>query len=124
MAFKFNHNNFNVLDLERSLEFYQAALGLVETKRHQASDGTFTLVFLGDLATTPHRLELTWMRDRQAPYDLGENESHLAFTTDDFEAAYQLHQQMGCICHENKARGLYFINDPDGYWLEIIPEKK
>ena len=123
MAFKFNHNNLNVLDLERSLEFYQTALGLAETKRREAPDGSFTLVFLGDQATT-HRLELTWLRDHQTPYDLGDNESHLAFTTDDFEASYQLHRQMGCICYENKAMGLYFINDPDGYWLEIVPEKK
>jgi lactoylglutathione lyase len=31
---------------------------------------------------------------------------------------------MGCVCYENKAMGLYFIEDPDGYWIEILPEKK
>lgn len=33
------------------------------------------------------------------------------------------HEEMGCICFENPAMGIYFINDPDGYWLEIVPEK-
>lgn len=33
------------------------------------------------------------------------------------------HQQMGCICFENQAMGIYFISDPDGYWVEVIPTK-
>jgi len=122
MKFTLDHNNLNVLDLEKSLAFYKEALGLVETRRHEASDGSFLLVFLGD-GTTPHKIELTWLRDREEPYNLGENEFHLAFRTDDFNAAYQLHEKMGCICYENKEMGLYFIQDPDGYWLEILPKK-
>lgn len=121
--FKFNHNNINVLDLEKSLSFYKSALGLVEVRRHNASDGSFTLVYLGDGAGG-HRLELTWLRDRKEPYNLGENEFHLAFTTDDFEAAHELHSKMGCICYENPGMGIYFIADPDNYWLEVVPEKK
>lgn len=35
-----------------------------------------------------------------------------------------MHEQMGCICHENKAMGLYFIEDPDGCWIEILPRKE
>ena len=50
-------------------------------------------------------------------------EFHLAFQTDDFEAAHALHAEMGCICFENEAMGIYFIQDPDGYWLEIVPAK-
>lgn len=110
------------MNLEKSLTFYQQALGLKETRRHKAADGSFELVFLGD-DQSPHRLELTWLRDREKPYDLGENEFHLAFAADDFQAAHQLHQQMGCICYENEAMGIYFIADPDGYWIEIIPPK-
>ena len=123
MKFAIDHNNLNVCDLNRSLAFYQKALSLIEKKRHQAADGSFILVFLGD-DTTSHKVELTWLRDRKEPYNLGDNEFHLAFKTDDFDAAYKLHQEMGCICYENKAMGIYFINDPDGYWLEIIPVKK
>ena len=40
---------------------------------------------------------------------------------DDMDAAHELHKKMGCICFENPAMGIYFINDPDGYWIEIIP---
>ena len=72
--------------------------------------------------TTKHRLELTWLRDRKEPYNLGENEFHLAFDVDDMKAAHEKHKAMGCICFENPAMGIYFINDPDGYWIEIIPE--
>ena len=120
MKFTINHNNFNVFDLQKSLAFYKEALGLKEIQRHQASDGSFSLVFLGDSQTT-HQIELTWLRDRKEPYNLGDNEIHLAFKADDFQAAHQLHQKMGCICYENKDMGIYFIEDPDGYWLEIIP---
>ena len=123
MKFTFAHNNINVIDLGKSLEFYKSALGLVEARRHQAKDGSFSLVFLGD-GTTAHRLELTWLRDRREPYDLGENEIHLAFTVDDFEAALKKHKEMGVVCFENPAMGIYFIEDPDGYWLEILPEKR
>ena len=121
MKFKFAHNNFNVRDLDKSLAFYQQALGLTEVRRKQAEDGSFTLVFLGDGGRTPHELELTWLRDRDRPYELGDNEFHLAFTVDDFEAAHALHSEMGCICYENKNMGIYFISDPDNYWLEILP---
>ncbi len=122
MQFRFAHNNFNVLDLDRSLAFYSAALGLAETRRVRAGDGSFIIVFLGD-GLTEHRLELTWMRDRVEPYDLGDNEFHLALTTDDFEAAHARHKEMGCICYENPAMGIYFINDPDDYWIEILPPR-
>lgn len=123
MKFVFSHNNLNVLDLDKSLRFYSDALGLTETRRKSAADGSFTLVFLGDGATL-HKLELTWLRDRKEKYNLGDNEIHLAFTVDDYKAAMELHRKMGCICFENEAMGIYFIEDPDGYWLEILPEKK
>jgi len=122
VKFTFAHNNFNVLDLERSLAFYAEALGLVETRRIEAADGGFVLVYLGDGAT-PHKLELTWLRDRTAPYDLGENEFHLALTVDDFDAALARHRALGCVCFENPAMGIYFVADPDGYWIEILPRR-
>lgn len=122
MSFQFAHNNFNVRDLEKSLAFYEEALGLKEVRRKEAADGSFILVYLGD-GVTPHSLELTWLRDFDRPYDLGDNEFHLAFTTDDMDASHAKHAAMGCICFENEAMGIYFINDPDGYWLEVIPSK-
>ena len=124
MKFTFAHNNFNVIDLDKSLKFYEEALGLKEVKRKEAADGSFILVYLGD-GVTPHQLELTWLRDWEKDhYDLGYNEFHLAFHVDDFEAAHAKHKEMGCICFENPTMGIYFINDPDGYWLEIVPAKR
>ena len=122
MKFVINHNNLNVLDLNKSIAFYQQALGLKEVRRKEASDGSFILVFLGD-GQTPHSIELTWLRDRTEPYNLGENEFHIAFTVDDFAAAHALHSEMGCTCYENKGMGIYFIADPDGYWLEVVPQR-
>lgn len=120
MAFTFAHNNINVKNLDESLAFYQEALGLTETRRKEAADGSFTLAFLSD-GKTPHLLELTCLRDHPQPYDLGENEIHLALRADDYQAAHAKHQAMGCICFENEGMGIYFIEDPDGYWIEIIP---
>lgn len=120
MNFSFAHNNINVLDLQKSMEFYEKALGLKETSRIESEDGSFTIVYLGD-GVTPHNLELTWLRDWDRPYNLGDNEFHLALRVDDFEAAHKLHKEMGCICFENEAMGIYFIADPDNYWVEIIP---
>lgn len=122
MKFQFAHNNFNVLDLDRSLAFYRDALGLVEVSRKTAEDGSFIIVFLGD-GVTGHNLELTWLRDWDLPYNLGDNEFHLALRVDDFAAAHQKHKDMGCICFENEKMGIYFINDPDNYWIEIIPTR-
>lgn len=121
MKFRFLHTNFNVLDLEKSMAFYEKALRLKEIRRIETSD--FTIVYMGDGATD-FQLELTWMKNRTAPYDLGEQEFHLAFRTDDFEAAHRLHDEMGCICYENPDMGIYFIQDPDQYWLEVLPPKK
>jgi len=120
--FHFDHNNLNVLDLDESLTFYREALGLQEKKRVVAKDGSFILVYLSD-GSSKHQLELTWLKDRKDAYDLGDNEIHIAFTTADFEAAHSKHKAMGCICYENKAMGIYFISDPDGYWIEILPER-
>ena len=124
MKFTFAHNNFNVIDLDKSLKFYEEALGLKEVRRKEAADGSFILVYLGD-GTTSYQLELTWLRDwEKDSYNLGDNEFHLAFETEDMEAAHDKHKEMGCICFENPAMGIYFINDPDGYWLEIVPAKR
>ena len=123
MDFKFAHNNINVFDLDRSLEFYDRALGLREVRRKTAEDGSFILVYLSD-GQSDHLLELTWLRDKGTPYDLGDNEIHIAFTTSDFDEAHRLHKEMTCICYENPKMGIYFISDPDGYWLEIIPRKQ
>lgn len=120
---RFDHFNINVTQLERSLEFYQKALGLHETSRKEAADGSFILVYLTDDATS-FLLELTWLRDHEGAYELGENESHLCLRVKgDYDEVRKFHKEMGCVCYENEAMGLYFIHDPDNYWIEILPVK-
>lgn len=119
MKFTFNHFNFNVLNLKKSIMFYEKALGLKEVRRKKAEDGSFTLVYLGD-GKTDFTLELTWMKDRTKPYNLGDEEFHLAVATDNYEEALKKHKEMGCIKLINQSMGIYFITDPDGYWIEIV----
>ncbi len=123
MKFQFDHNSINVRNLEKSLSFYREALGLSEIRRIEPADRSFMLVFLGD-GKTAHKLELTWLRERVEPYNLGDNEFHVALVVDDYAAAFAHHKDMGCVCYENPQMGIYFIEDPDGYWLEILPAKK
>ena len=122
MKFKMIHENYNVFDLDRSKAFYEKALGLTEVRRITAPDGSFIIVYLAN-GESDFQLELTWLRDMDRPYNLGDCEFHLAFQVEDFDAAHALHKEMGCICFENEAMGIYFIQDPDGYWLEILPAK-
>ena len=122
LHFTFAHNNFNVVDLEKSLDFYSLALGLEEISRKEAEG--FTIVYLGD-GITSHMLELTWLKDFDRPrYNLGDNEVHLAMKVKDMDAALEKHRAMDVVCFENPAMGIYFISDPDGYWIEIVPEKE
>lgn len=121
--FKFDHFNFNVLDLDKSIKFYEEALGLKEVRRKEAADGSYKLVYLGD-GEGHFSLELTWLKDREEKYDLGDEEFHLALTTENYEEAYKKHKEMGVIIYENPAMGIYFIGDPDGYWIEIVPANK
>lgn len=123
MKHTFAHFNYNVKNLDKSLAFYKEALGLQEKRRKEADDGSFILCYLTD-ETTSFELELTWLRDwEKDSYDLGDNEIHLAVVTDDYNASFAKHNEMGCVCYVNEGMGIYFINDPDGYWIEVIPKK-
>lgn len=122
MKFIFAHNNINVRDLDASIAFYKEALGLEVVRTKEPEDGSFKLAFLeGD--GSPHQLELTWLRDMDRPYNLGDNEFHLAFYTDDIDAARKKHKEMDVVVFENHDLGVYFIVDPDGYWTEIMPQE-
>lgn len=122
MQFTMAHTEIHVLDLEASLAFYKEALGLAPVREKGPEDGSWKLVFLGD-GESPHQLELTWNRGRTEPYDQGGRDIHLAFAVEDIEAARELHASMGCIVKENPAMGIYFIEDPDGFYIEIIPAR-
>lgn len=124
MKFVMNHNNINVRDLDKSLKFYQDAFGLEVARTSEPEDKSFKLVFLQD-ENKFWQLELTWLRDHaDTSYELGENESHLGLVTDDYDAAHALHEKMGIICFENPSMGIYFVEDPDGYWVEVVPPNR
>lgn len=118
---RFDHYNINVTDLAKSLDFYDRALGLKEVRRKEAEDGSFILVYLGD-GISPFSLELTWLRDHPENYELGENETHLCIRVEgDYDEIRKYHKSQGWVCFENDKMGLYFIHDPDDYWIEVLP---
>ena len=123
---KFNHFNFNVLDLDKSLAFYKEALELwSRCGTKEASDGSFKLVYLGDgLTGVPAGADLA-EGPGLSPTTWGSASSTWPFVTDRYdELLPPSHKEMGCVCFENPGMGIYFIADPDGYWIEIVPEKK
>ena len=104
MNFKMAHTEIHVLDLDASLNFYERALGLVPVREKGPEDGS-------------------WNRGRVEPYNQGGRDIHLAFEVDDIDAAHELHESMGCIVKENPSMGIYFIEDPDGFYIEIVPAR-
>ena len=121
------HTCIRVMDLEKSLEFYKNALGLVETRRKDFPEHKFTLVYLSD---TPdgYEIELTYNYDPEKPYDLGNGFSHVAIGADDIVSLREKHMEMGYEVTDLK--GLpgeppryYFVTDPDGYKVEVIINK-
>jgi len=118
---RFDHYNINVFDLDRSLAFYRDALGLTEVRRKVAEDGSLSS-FIWAMVLPDFRSNFTWLRDWDRPYNMGDNEQHLCVRVQgNYDSIRAYHKEMGCVCYENHDMGLYFINDPDGYWIEILP---
>ncbi|HEY5557013.1 VOC family protein [Acetobacterium sp.] len=124
--YKMAHTMIRVLDLDRSLAFYQQALGFEEVKRKDEFEYEFTLVFLGDGDPNCHQLELTYNYGQAVPYDLGTGYGHLAVTVENLQASHAHHKAQGFKPTEPKGLSgdgkprFYFITDPDGYKIEII----
>ncbi len=123
MNARFVHHCIHVMDKEKTIAFYEKALGLHVKYEKGPSDGSWVNVFMGN-DVTPFELEFTWNRGFDGKYENAGKDVHIAFRVPDFDAAHRLHQEMGCIVLENTKMGLYFIADPDGQWIEILPEKK
>ncbi len=126
MEFKIYHTCIRVYDLEKSIEFYKKALNMKVSRTKDAPENKFTLVYL-NTEDGEHEIELTYNYGAE-PYDLGTGYSHIAFTTANFEEAYEFHKEMGVTCTEmygleKGAKEIYFIKDPDGYKVEIIRAK-
>ncbi len=118
MNFEFFHSNLSISDLEVSVAFYKKALDLKEIRRKDFGD--FVMVYLSD-GKNPFELELKWDKKRCKKYDLGENPAHLAFKVNNIQEALARHKEMGCVSLEHKELGVYFLHDPDGYIIEILP---
>ena len=123
MKAKMIHHCIHVLDLERSLTFYRKALGFEIIRTLEGDDGSWSYTFIGN-DTTPFELELSWERDRTEPYANAARDMHLGCEVDDLAAARALHEEMGCIVGELGTKGIYFIADPDGCWIEILPANR
>lgn len=127
MDFKMLHTCLRVMDLEKSLEFYKGALGLVETKRKDFPEDEFTLVFLSDEARN-YELELTYNYNPENPYIIGDGYSHIAVSIADLEGSREKVKEMGYEVSELSGlpggpNKFYFITDPDGYEVEVIRAK-
>ncbi|GAB6087539.1 lactoylglutathione lyase [Alkaliphilus crotonatoxidans] len=121
---KLLHTCIRVMDLEKSLKFYQEALGLKETRRKDFPEDKFTLVYLSDDSGN-YEIELTYNYNPEKPYEIGNGFSHIAVEAEDLEASRERHMAMGYKV--TKLMGLpgsppryYFVTDPDGYDVEVI----
>ena len=123
MKYSLAHFGINVLDLERSVAFYEGAFGMKEVFRmHAKSKLDMVLCFMSD-DHNGTMIALVWCPERKTPYDLGENNIHINFVTDDFEASYQHHKTMGIVSIEDLQKDIYYVEDPDGYEIAIVPAK-
>jgi lactoylglutathione lyase len=122
---KLLHTMLRVVDLEKSITFYEKALGMRLLRRKDYESGRFTLAFLGYCEEHEGSvLELTHNWDRKE-YVLGEAYGHLAFGVDDLEKAYQHCLECGATAKVapkvfGSGTRLAFVKDPDGYDVELI----
>lgn len=124
MNYKLEHACIRVRDLEKSLTFYQDALGLVEVNRKDYPEWKFTLVYLSD-ANRNFEIELTHNYETPEPYEIGNGFSHFAVLVDDLEKSHEKHRAMPYEVGDLKGlpgagAQFYFITDPDGYRTEVI----
>lgn len=123
------HTMLRVGDLERSIEFYTRVLGMKLLRRKDYPDGRFTLAFVGYGAEADTAvIELTYNWDT-ASYQLGEGYGHIAIEVDDVYAAVdELRSRGGKVIREAGPMNagttiIAFIEDPDGYPVELIGKK-
>ena len=124
---KILHTCLNVLDLDRSIEFYTKQMGLKFVSRRDVKQNNAEIAFLNDDAEGA--LELTHWRDKKSLSE-GDNFDHIAFETNDIDATVrQLHSQGVTIAMEpfslqGSSGKIAFVKDPDGNWLELIQQPR
>lgn len=122
---KFIHTMIRVLDLQRSVEFYETAFDFKESYRLDFS--SFTLVYLRNQETDAE-IELTVNKDRSEPYDLGDGYGHVAFVVDDLDSTHARFLAAGLTPKDivdfapdgERVARFFFIADPDGYQIEVL----
>ena len=128
---QFLHTMLRVRDLDRSIAFYNALLGMHELRRSVVEAGRYTLVFLGYASNAEGQaeIELTHNWDQEGPYDLGNAFGHLAVGVPDVAAACE-HVRAGGGKVTREAGPvkfgttvIAFVEDPDGYKVELIERK-
>lgn len=119
------HSMVRVLDLDRSVDFYETAFGLAIADRFDFDD--FTLVYLRN-GETDFELELTLNKGRTEPYAHGDAYGHIAVAVDDLDAEHDRFKSLGLDpgdIVEFKRNGslmarFFFVQDPDGYKIEVL----
>jgi lactoylglutathione lyase len=119
---RFLHTMLRVRDLDASLDFFVAKLGLRELRRRESESGRFTLVFLGTGADgDAAELELTYNWDEKAPYATGRFFGHLAFEVDDIYATCERLRASGVpILRPPREGRMAFVKSPDGQSVELL----
>ena len=123
------HTMLRVGDLERSIQFYSEVLGMKELRRKDYPEGKFTLAFLGYGEESANAvLELTYNWGQEA-YDIGSGFGHIAIEVDDvYQACEAMRKQGGKIIRDAGPMNagttiIAFLEDPDGYPIELIGKK-
>lgn len=119
------HFMIRVLDEERSVAFYEKALGLTVADRLDFPD--FTLVYLSN-PESEFELELTINKGRAEPYELGAGYGHFAVTVDDLDAERARFEAEGLSPRKlvefapagQRIARFFFVTDPDGYQIEVL----
>ena len=117
---KYLHTMVRVSDLDASLDFYCDKLGLVELRRHENSNGRYTLVFLAAPGDESAQLELTWNWDPE-DYGNGRNFGHLAYEVDDIYALCRQLADGGVTINRPPRDGrMAFVRSPDNISIELL----
>ena len=117
---KYLHTMVRVADVDASLDFYCAQLGLVELRRHDNEQGRFTLIFLAAPGDEEAQVELTHNWDPEA-YDEGRNFGHLAYEVDDIYALCQKLMDAGVTINRPPRDGrMAFVRSPDNISVELL----
>jgi lactoylglutathione lyase len=123
------HTMLRVGDLERSIKFYTDVLGMRLLRRKDYPDGKFTLAFVGYGDESEHTaIELTYNWDTDS-YTLGTGYGHIALEVDDvYQATDEIRRRGGKILRDAGPMNagstiIAFVEDPDGYPIELIGKK-